>query len=262
MKYIKKVKSLLGGIKIYRNWPLWVLYHLNFIRDNKECLMKLRNGIKFYVRPDLYEVGTIDDVFLRNEYITANNIIKDKYVVIDIGANIGSFSILAAMKAPGIKVFSYEPVPSIFARLLKNIRVNRLETVIQPFNLAVAGERGERKLFLHPQISGANTLAPYRDNLEFVQVRNAIPVRALTLQDVFHTNHIEYCDFLKVDCEGAEFEVILNTPPGTLSKIKHIAIEYHRDPSELSSFLRGHGFSVETKPRDSTSGFIYADRPN
>jgi FkbM family methyltransferase len=259
-RFLTKILFSAKVVGLYRNWPQWFLYRLRFYKDQKERVMKLRSGLKFVTRFDLSEPGTIDDILIRNEYFTPQNAIPDRAVVIDIGANIGAFSVVVANRAKEAMVFSYEPTPDTFSRLVKNINLNGLDSRIKSFNLAVAGDAGEKKLFLHPKISGANTLAPYRENLDFVKKENEILVRAVTLGDVFRDNGLDHCDFLKMDCEGAEYEIIMKTPPRILAMIRHIALEYHKDPQELKDSLRKNNFEVTIVPSDPTSGFLFADK--
>lgn len=261
MKKVKrKIKILIGVMRVYQNWWLWPFYRAQIFHDTKERVMNLRNSLRFAVRFDLNEPGTIDDVLIRNEYFTIQNIIPDRAVVIDIGANIGAFSVVAAHSAKNVKVFSYEPTPETFSRLVKNVDLNGFNQQIRAFNLAIAGTAGERKLFLHPEISGANTIAPYREDLAFVNAGSTITVSAITLAEVFYLNNLERCDFLKMDCEGSEFEIIGKTPNRIFSRIDHMAMEYHRDPKEIKDRLAKLGFLVVVAPVDAISGFLYADK--
>lgn len=256
----RKLKLILGAIKTYRNWPTWLLFKFHFFNDAKERVIVLRNGLKFITRFDFNEPGTIDDVLIRGEYFTGNNEISDGDTIIDIGANIGAFSIVSAKKAKNVKVLSFEPTPTTFLRLKKNIEVNNLTSVVKPYNLAVAGEKGERKLFVNPNISGANTIAPYRENLEFIKSGDKFTVKTTTLEDVFRDNKIQKCGFLKMDCEGSEFEITKNTSKEIFDRIDYIAMEYHKNPYEIGEKLTKVGFKVVVKPVDEISGFLYADK--
>jgi hypothetical protein len=63
-----------------------------------------------------------------------------------------------------------------------------------------------------------------------------------------------------MDCEGAEFEIILSAPRAVLSQIAHIAMEYHRDPKEIVGALEDAGLEVVVRPTGASSGFLFADR--
>jgi hypothetical protein len=75
-------------------------------------------------------------------------------------------------------------------------------------------------------------------------------VQATTLTDIMDANNIEQIDYLKIDVEGAEYDILLNCPAGTLSKVRRIVMEYHefdsdeRSHRDLVSLLKAHGFQV------------------
>jgi hypothetical protein len=88
----------------------------------------------------------------------------------------------------------------------------------------------------------------------------------VTLDELFERFAVWKCPLLKLDCEGAEYEVLLNARPETLKKIGNIAMEYHvglneHSPEQLVAFLGAHGFVVECLPlTDQESGYLYATR--
>lgn len=183
--------------------------------------------------------------------------------VIDIGAHIGSFAVYAAGKAPKGRVFSYEPHAASHAQLLKNLRLNGAANV-QAFQEAVAGRAGTRTLYAAPLNSAENNL--YRGG------PRGSEVRALTLEELFARHGIARCDFMKVDCEGAEYEIFLNAPPETLARIRRLGVECHVGryfgladpkavPRTLTAFLERNGFRLETWTENELHTFIWAARP-
>ncbi len=242
----------------YRSLHVWFAHRWGWLPRGTDCTVRLWNGLRFRVRPEFNELGTVDDIFVRGEYQTSRYSIGEGAVVLDIGANIGAFSLFAAHR--GARVCAYEPTPGTYARLRENIRLNNLEERVTALQRAVAGSAGRRELFLHPAISGANTIAPYREHLDFVEPGKGVLVETVTLDDVFKANAIERCDFLKLDCEGAEFEILRAASQDALACIRHIAMEYHRAPGELTRILRAAGFEVVVRPTDDNSGFLFADR--
>ena len=75
------------------------------------------------------------------------------------------------------------------------------------------------------------------------------------------------CDFLKVDCEGCEYDVLLNSDPDVLSRVKRISAETHSNDKahtaeELAAFLESNGFVVNCRenPVHEYLGFLYAER--
>ena len=82
-------------------------------------------------------------------------------------------------------------------------------------------------------------------------------VPAITLDQLFSRHSIARCDLLKIDVEGAEYEILLTTTDETFSKICRIYGEYHEfhpnkslmDGGTLSSFLRSKGYEVQLVPK-------------
>ena len=78
-----------------------------------------------------------------------------------------------------------------------------------------------------------------------------------------------HCDFLKIDCEGCEYRLLLGCPPETLIRIQRISAETHdgvdgHSASELAEFLSQNGFQVRQRPNPVHDhlGFLYAERPS
>lgn len=175
--------------------------------------------------------------------------IYDKYIprlkpddwAIDIGAHIGTSSIHLLRLFPEIKVISIEPDPSTYRLLEKNIRLNNLESQIQTINAAVAKTNGEGKLFIDRGNSGGNSL---------LGSGSSISIKLLTLESIFSKYKLTECALLKLDCEGAENEILMSTPPALLKRIKTIIMETHAgyDQSKLRAFLQSQGFLVTIVP--------------
>jgi len=263
INFIKRTSYRIWGIPIrihtFKNWPIWLQERFNIFckrKKNNEFIAQLRNGVKFYFKSRQGEFEPIYEIWRQNIY-TKHYQIKDRDIIIDIGANIGVFSIFVAKSAMEVKVFSYEPTPEVFKRLLKNIKINNLENFIFPFQLGVAGNNGEKILFIHPKGSTSNTL--YRDYLSVCK-NNSLPIRTVTLEDIFRNNNLNYCDFLKIDAEGAEYEILFHTSPEYLRKIKNIALEYHQGHREIIKFLEKLNFQTqyESYRKSKISGRIWA----
>ena len=82
---------------------------------------------------------------------------------------------------------------------------------------------------------------------------------------VFAENGIEICDFLKADCEGAEYDILLKLGASSLGRIRHLCIEYHdhvgpHNHLDLVHHLQAHGFEVRCSqnPVHSNLGLLYA----
>ncbi len=251
-----KLKSLIWIIATIENWPLWLKFRFG-LSKNKEEIFNFRNGLKVLAADKGKELFPFKEIFAKREHSRQPRIL-DNYIVIDIGANIGAFSLFAATSAKNVKVYAYEPNPDTFSRLVRNIELNNLTESIKPFNLGVSEKDEERRLFLYPNRSIADSL--YQEYVP--NPKDFVKIKVVTLQSIFEDNKIEGCDVLKIDCEGAEYEILFNTPPDYLCKIKNIVLEYHQGVKGLEEFLERNGFSVVCLKPLSNLGMLYARRRN
>lgn len=248
--------------KLIKNWQ--ELRHLIFRKNRKELRITLRSGVKFFTNNQILDIVAIIENFgneNQHDYFKHVDLLK-KPSIIDIGAHVGTFCIYSAKKIPNAQIFSYEPDKKNYEKLVKNLQINDISSV-KAFNFAVGKSKG--KSFLHPMNEeGFGSVGSTLINNEF----EAVEVSCLTLKDILTENKIENCDLLKMDCEGSEFEIILNSDTEILRKIKSIAMEYHESENhnreELSSFLQDQKFMVNviSNKNNSKFGFIYANRTN
>ncbi len=123
--------------------------------------------------------------------------IKEGNIVIDIGANIGYYTLLAA-KIVGNKgkVFAFEPDPENFKILKKNIDANRYKNVVL-VQKVVSDKSKKLKLFLSEDNKAGHKI--YGDNTN----KNFVIVNSVTINDFLKNQDVEV-DFIKMDIEGAE----------------------------------------------------------
>ncbi len=132
--------------------------------------------------------------------------VKDGYNVVDIGANIGYYTLLAArLVGEKGKVYAFEPEPRNYDMLLKNITLNGYTNVVVE-QKAVSNVAGIVKLYLSSVDIEAHTLCEYHDLPEF-DTRRFVEVESVTL-DEFFSDRESQIDVIKVDCEGAEAAII------------------------------------------------------
>jgi FkbM family methyltransferase len=179
---------------------------------------------------DIKAWGTSNHVIGENAYDLPTNL-KDK-IVVDVGANIGAFSVMAAKR--GAVVYAFEPYPKNYEMLLKNIKHNDVEKLVHPLPFAI-GKAGKAKLFLHPTRSDWASLD---SSLNELNKDDYINVSVVTLKSVFESEKIDNCFFLKLDCEGAEKEIIEEIIAGLYKKIQFISGEFHYSQSETKKELR------------------------
>jgi FkbM family methyltransferase len=171
----------------------------------------------------------------RNEYVVLRSIFENreysdyfpfykKVTILDIGAHFGYFSIFAQKNTdPNSLLIAIEPNKSNFSYLLKNIDNSKINNV-KCLNNAIDGKRGLSKLFLGRTLNHS-IIENYPLNQE--QAPGSEIIETKTLEDIIIESKLEKLDFLKLDCEGAEYSILENTPRHIFDKITTISMEFH-----------------------------------
>ncbi|MDG5765865.1 FkbM family methyltransferase [Balneolales bacterium ANBcel1] len=176
------------------------------------------------VKLDADDASVIIDVFYKRVYHNLFPFYADS-VIVDIGAHRGYFSIFCdSYSGKNSTIHALEPEPSNFSRLRDNIKANQCSKV-QPHNMAVSGETGTRELYVSKSVN--HTLVKTKGRHPKDSQEKSVSVNAVTLADFFQNNQIERVDFLKLDCEGSEYEILLQCPKSVLDRIRVIALEFH-----------------------------------
>ena len=236
-------------VRLYSNWWVPFFAYIRFLRP-KLIILILRNGVRYESRGyDFDAIAAINDVWMHHDYTPLGNEIKEGSVIIDIGAHIGSFSLFAANYNKDVQVYSYEPSKESYAILVNNVKLNNIAN-IRPFNLAVSKIQGEIKFYISEKQTTGHSIA--------ITQGNYVIVNSTTLQHIFTDNNILSCNLLKLDCEGAEYEILFNTSREILNRIQNISMEYHDVPNytinDLTKYLKNMGFDV----RLGKGPFLYA----
>ena len=248
------------GKKVLPDSYLAKLGNSSFVNKNIQSIRKkgfdhwrlLDHDIKMYVDPTdphlLYMMDGKDpeqkvkEIFLENIY--------PGDVVIDVGSNIGDYTLLASKKVGDSgKVLSFEPLSETFLTLNRNLQLNEI-TNCMFFQKAVGEKPGLANLyknnlsgtmgFLDSSLNGQNLIK--RDEIEVV-----------TIDDVLTSKHIDVANMIKIDVEGFEYEVLLGCLQSFKeNKIKKILCEVHykylesKGKSEeiIYDLLHEHNFTI------------------
>ncbi len=139
--------------------------------------------------------------------------------VVDVGAHVGAFALEVARRFPGAQVFCFEPNPRACSYLRRNIEDNGLETRISVVPKAVSSYAGRAVMF---DARGGSTLLPSLQEAE----RPQFEVEVMSFGEA-----LEACggraDLVKLDCEGSEYPILLETPDALWAKIERVLLEYH-----------------------------------
>ena len=269
-KIFKKLSGLyfylVGGYKMITNWySFWGdLLRIQLGLKTKSSVYKLRDGTKINIHTNSKGLNYVFySVYIKGEYDRFKKFeINRNDIVIDIGAHLGFFSIKAAKKAPYGRVYAIEPFSMHYKLLQKNIEENLIKNV-RLYNEAITDRVGELTFYY------TNEGDPGDTSLYVINAKEKTyeeKINSISLNNFFMREKIDICNFLKLDCEGAEYSILLNAGDSVLNKIQKIAMEWHRfdpqhDPLKLAAFLKKNGFKlIEPSSYDSLTGLLYAYR--
>ena len=141
--------------------------------------------------------------------------IKPGDIFVDVGANIGYYTVVAATLVGSFgKVFAFEPDPTNFALLAKNSNINRLSNAWL-INAAMTDSDADGKLFLNPENCGDHQI------FDADGKRAAIPIRMLNGSN-FLSSHVRHINFIKIDTQGAEVGVLMGLAPIIKSSLPNL----------------------------------------
>jgi FkbM family methyltransferase len=165
----------------------------------------------------------------------------ENLTIVDIGANVGAFSIWANLRWPNSRIHAFEPNPATFAMLTANVghlgNVTCHQTAVYP------GEPGERRLFSRYPGDGEAGLVDYIGNT-FAE----LPEDRLVAVPTIDPSALPRCDVLKIDVEGGEAAIL---EAMNLTEVSLILLEYQdlRNRSAIETRLRD-GFSCVFSDRE------------
>jgi FkbM family methyltransferase len=203
----------------------------------------------------------VDSAFFIGDIVLENFVggaYDDLYVggrtVVDVDAGVGDTAILFSLRGAR-KVIALEPYPRLYGEALLNIRANGLADRVVLVNaglgaLGVCADIGD--------VEGYFLFRPSN--------RCDVKVRMYTLRTLIKEFEVEEGSILKMNCEGCEYEAVLNADPGDLAVFSQVIVEYHDGYSEIKKHLEAAGFSTEVKPIRSVAipiegqGYVVARR--
>jgi FkbM family methyltransferase len=250
----KRIRDDLKIIRITNNWKEILAVKLN----NKPLTsIRLRNGVVLNSPEEVSLNFLFHEIWLDEFYAPFGYEIKPNETVVDIGANIGVFATWAATRAPDVKVLSFEPFAANAEYFKANQAASGLDNI--EFHAAAVADSNCKRT-LHVSDSWILHSLTDRDSNE-----GGVEVDCVSLDNAL--TDVERCDFLKLDCEGAEYEILYAASQNTIAKIGRLVCEFNvldeseRNGNKLGIFLSANGFIVDDlRLLDETSGFICARR--
>ncbi len=223
------------------------------------------NDYNFQIRKDLEDPSydhnldfkVINETWIENVYRIHQGQFFGGGVFVDVGANIGAVSLFVDSfnkdreDDSKIKVYAVEPEPNNLYLLNQNIQNNPTENITIVSN-AIWHE--EAMVSISNRGGNSSIVDLEEDSSE---------VLAITLETLFSTYSIEEVDVMKIDIEGAEFDLIINTPAETLAKINRLVLEFDKSfdgrfGQMIEKLSKQFGIDILGSPE--RGGYVYANR--
>jgi FkbM family methyltransferase len=215
-----------------------------------------------------------------NGYFQHGISLADNDIVFDVGANIGIFGLRTMQRFPQTKVYAFEPIPFIHEVLAKNAEAfpNRFFT----FPLGIGEKEGAFIFSYYPNSPALSTSHPevWEENPQdlqqatYSQMQNLPPkfrflrfmprffsffiakfmqmnvkkvsCKVVSLSEIMEQEKIERIDLLKIDCEGAEYDVLLGIRENHWGRIQKVVAEVYNHENrveKMRDLLQNKGFS-------------------
>jgi FkbM family methyltransferase len=238
---------------------------IRLVSPDRDHFILEAGGIRLPVH-SLNNIYIICELFIDMLYNVNSS--QDRVVVIDIGMNVGFASLFFAALDKVEKVYSFEPFQETFQEAIDNFDLNQhLKKKIQPFNYGISNYSGNAEV---PLLEGgsvvASTNSAFIEN-HHIQSSRTIQVKVENIEEVLGrvlADHGRQPVFLKVDCEGEEYNIMeVLEKGGYLSRINGFFMEWHfKGPGPLTRILNANHFVVFDIPRtnDPNCGMLYAFR--
>ena len=236
------------------SYLLMVRVH-RFLHRNKDDVHLL----KIHVPKDHYQyfcrIGMGDFLPGHEGHIAGRFTPKEGDTVIDIGAHIGRYTITSSKQVGNSgKVVAIEADPDNFQLLKRNIALNNLTNVL-PLNYAVFSTRTRMKLYEQSASAKYNSVMLSRA----AKTKNYVEINADTLDSILKLNEVNQVNWIKIDVEGAEFEVLKGSTKTLSTENVSLFIEIHNinDPrhyDNILDFLKYHNYEITFEQRYDGSG--------
>ncbi|MEM8525687.1 MAG: FkbM family methyltransferase [Bacteroidota bacterium] len=207
---------------------------LPFFRNKKEFNQICKaNDLQLDYSTNRPTLPILKEIFEQRSY-SAYFPFYQKATVVDIGAHFGYFSLFAHKNLhPDAKIIAIEASKENVERLKQNIEKNMAQNV-EVVSCGIGKESGEAQLYKGASVNHS-ILPEYnlaKEQGETIEIQ--------TLAQIMETYQLEHIDFLKLDCEGAEYQILETLPNEIFQKIGVISMEFHdlKDAQYHGDFLR------------------------
>lgn len=230
-------------------------YPLSAEPASNTLLMPIGPGVAISLRTHPSgDIGILKELLIDRDY--GNDF--PGYKIIDVGAYIGETALFFCSQGAE-QVIAAEPAPDNVALAKKNIAESPYADRIIFLPVAVAASEGELPFYLDEGNPQMHALLPAGDDQAYATTKKMVTVPVWRFERLIEQAGWETVDLVKLDCEGAEFPILLETPDSILKKVRRWVIEYHAAPEPLEARLRALGYRVERTKDLVMTGILWAD---
>ncbi|MFH8093036.1 MAG: FkbM family methyltransferase [Candidatus Aenigmatarchaeota archaeon] len=207
--------------------------------ENKKIKTKMKDGAQFI--NTIEQIGNFYEIYGERKQELIKIPLKSNPVIIDIGAHIGIYSIKKALEFPRGKVIAIEPERKNFEMLLRNKKLNKLKNLFA-YKIALFSKNGKTKLFLDKFGSGQHSLIGEG-------CRNFERVLTKKLDNFVKSLNLHEISCIKIDTEGAEFEILKGAKNTIKKYLPLFVIETHpwkirNNDEKIRNFLKAYGYKL------------------
>lgn len=243
-------------------YTIFSLFRISFRLNNplgminyffkKPVRLDIKNGLTLLTNQVLDAI-VVKDTIIDDDY-QVSTIKQPIKTIIDIGAGIGDFTLMVAKKFPQAKIFAFEPNPEQFFLLKENIKLNNVKNV-KNYKIAV----GTKKFYLLNLFSFNIHSSTVKTN----ESKKTIKVKGMRL-DKFINGKV---DLIKIDCEGAEIDILKSISNNKMGLIEKIVIEYHNniiqnEDKKILKILNNWPYEISIRKNNLVpdTGYIFATK--
>ncbi|GAA1887099.1 FkbM family methyltransferase [Streptantibioticus ferralitis] len=227
-------------------------------------LIEMEEGFSCYASGEFEARFIYQEIFKDNNYDQPG--LPEAPFTIDVGANIGLFSLYMKQKYPAARIIAFEPAPENYQALRQNLELHQVgDVTVYPY--AVGSEAREATFTYYPAMPGNSTLHPEEKALQKRLMGERLGEEAAT--DLFQATTITVkvdrlsrflaeqhpgvtsIDLLKIDVEGAELEVLRGIDDADWAKVQNVLLEVNNADGALAqveALLREKGLTVASEP--------------
>lgn len=239
-------------------------------------LLMLPNGLSIRYQSRAEAIYFYKSIFKERCYFRHGINLRPSGIVLDVGANIGIFSIFAALEEPTAKIYSFEPVPPLFDILKFNLF--DISEEASAFNIGLSNCSGNASITYYPESPGMSSFSPnaqeeqkvltailqnsrdcgdelaeaalLQGGADFIAHRlrsETFNVPLKTISQLMREQTIDRVDLLKIDVQKLEMDVLQGIDSDDWGRIRQIVAEVHDVDDRVRrvrTILNGHGFGV------------------